>query len=657
MTQIPFFSYDLAFDRNLGWLTEWEQLALRARRVAIAGMGGVGGAHLLTLARFGIGAFTIADFDGFELANFNRQAGATVATLGRPKIEVLEEMARAINPELHIRRFDRGVSLTEVDDFLDGADLFVDGLDFFEIPVRERVFARAAERGIPALTAAPLGMGAGFLAFLPGGMSFERYFRFSGQPEPERFLRFLLGLAPRGLHRRYLVDMTRVDLGERRGPSTIAACQLCAGVTAVAAVKVLLRRGGVEPAPTYYQYDAYRNRLATGKLRFGNAGPLQRLKLALARRIVARGHPAPAYATEPAGAARDPLAEILNLGRWAPSGDNAQPWRFRKVDQDTVDLRFGAGTVENVYEYRSGEPSWLSAGMLIETLSVAASGWDRRLAWQRTAGGAVRAQFSVVPGLPLDPLFPFLTLRSVDRRPYKLRMLSEREKAALAGCLDEDLAITWHEGLAAKARVARLNARATGIRLRIPETLPVHQRVIDWHQPLSPDGIPAAAIGLPRPAMSLMRWGMQDWHRTQVLNRAGAPLIGQIGLDYLPGIASGAFFFVRRLHTPDVVEAADLLRIGRSLQRLWLTATRLGLVVQPTMATIAFAWYGESGERFSDAKSQLRAAGRLAAAFRDEFGTSAREAVFLGRIGEPRPRLATSRSTRLPLHRLMEDQA
>ena len=55
------FAYDLAFDRNIGWLTDWEQLALRQKHVAIAGMGGVGGGHLLTLVRLGIGRFTIAD--------------------------------------------------------------------------------------------------------------------------------------------------------------------------------------------------------------------------------------------------------------------------------------------------------------------------------------------------------------------------------------------------------------------------------------------------------------------------------------------------------------------------------------------------------------------------------------------------------------------
>src|SRR5215469_13347332 len=100
------FSFLAAFDRNIGWLTEWEQQALRSKRVAIAGMGGVGGFHLTTLARFGIGAFSIADMDRFDLVNFNRQIGATMATIGRPKAEVLEEMALAINPELRMRRFD-----------------------------------------------------------------------------------------------------------------------------------------------------------------------------------------------------------------------------------------------------------------------------------------------------------------------------------------------------------------------------------------------------------------------------------------------------------------------------------------------------------------------------------------------------------------------
>ena len=85
----PAFRYDEAFSRNLGWVTADEQHVLRRKRVAIAGLGGVGGSHTVTLSRLGIGGFHLADFDAFELSNFNRQAGATVAHLGRPKVDVL----------------------------------------------------------------------------------------------------------------------------------------------------------------------------------------------------------------------------------------------------------------------------------------------------------------------------------------------------------------------------------------------------------------------------------------------------------------------------------------------------------------------------------------------------------------------------------------
>ena len=52
------FDYGQAFSRNIGWVTEAEQEKLRNSRVAIGGMGGVGGVHLLTLARLGISRFT-----------------------------------------------------------------------------------------------------------------------------------------------------------------------------------------------------------------------------------------------------------------------------------------------------------------------------------------------------------------------------------------------------------------------------------------------------------------------------------------------------------------------------------------------------------------------------------------------------------------------
>ena len=278
------FRYDEAFARNIGWVTEAEQAALRGKRIAIAGVGGVGGVHLLSLARLGIGAFHVAEMDTFDLVNFNRQAGAMMSTLGRPKVDVMVEMARQINPELDIKVFGEGVNAGNLDAFLDGVDLYVDGLDFFAFQARRDTFNACHAKGVPAVTAAPLGMGTAVLSFLPGKMSFEEYFRLDGCDEDEMAVRFLLGLSPAMLQRGYLADPSRVDFAARRGPSTIAACQLCAVVTATEALKILLGRGEVLCAPWGFQFDAYRNRYIKTWRPWGNRNPVQQIGLFVARR-------------------------------------------------------------------------------------------------------------------------------------------------------------------------------------------------------------------------------------------------------------------------------------------------------------------------------------------------------------------------------------
>lgn len=282
------FSYHQAFSRNIGWTTLKEQETLRHKRIAIAGMGGVGGIHLLTLARLGIGAFHIADFDVFDIVNFNRQVGATISSVGKPKVTVLADMAKDINPELDIKIFPEGVSKNNLSEFFTSVDLYVDGLDFFAFSARQATFAACAELGIPAITAAPLGMGAAWLNFLPGKMTFEEYFLWGDLPDEEKALRFLLGLAPTGLHAPYLVDPSTINLAERRGPSTIMGCQLCAGVAATEALKILLNRSKVLAAPHGLHFDAYRNKLVHTWRPWGNKHPLQRLTLMLARKQMAR---------------------------------------------------------------------------------------------------------------------------------------------------------------------------------------------------------------------------------------------------------------------------------------------------------------------------------------------------------------------------------
>jgi molybdopterin/thiamine biosynthesis adenylyltransferase len=283
MNEQPPFDYRLAFSRNIGWVTASEQEILRQCRVAIAGLGGVGGYHAVALARLGVGRFVLAEMDRFELQNFNRQTGATVATLATPKLDVVAGMIRDINPTAEIELFPDGVSVESLPAFLRGADVYLDGLDYFAFAARRATFAACAALGVPAVTAAPLGMGAALLTFLPGGMTFEEYFRMEGLPEAEQALHFLMGLSPAMLQRRYLVDPSSVRLDEGKGPSTVMACHLCAGLAVTEALKILLRRGKVLSAPWALQFDAYRGKLVRTWRPWGNRNPIQRIAIALAR--------------------------------------------------------------------------------------------------------------------------------------------------------------------------------------------------------------------------------------------------------------------------------------------------------------------------------------------------------------------------------------
>jgi len=283
------FDYTAAFSRNIGWLTEAEQEFLRHRRIAIAGMGGVGGGHLLTLTRLGIGKFKLADFDTFGIENFNRQAGATLTSIGQPKVEVLAQQALNINPDLELDIFSEGVTEENIGDFLKDVDLYLDGLDFFAVKIRRLVFAACAKLAIPAVTAAPLGMSAAVINFLPSKMTFEEYFRMENLSENEQLIRFFVGLAPARLQQSYLVDPTTIDLLARKGPSTIMGCEMCSGIAASQVLKILLKRGNVFAAPHALQYDAYLNRMAHTWRPFGNRNPLQQLSFAVARRKLLSG--------------------------------------------------------------------------------------------------------------------------------------------------------------------------------------------------------------------------------------------------------------------------------------------------------------------------------------------------------------------------------
>ncbi|MEW5949146.1 MAG: ThiF family adenylyltransferase [Thermodesulfobacteriota bacterium] len=272
------WSYNEAFCRNIGLISPEEQQKIKKARIAIAGVGGVGGHYLLTLARTGFERFNIADFDHFETANFNRQVGATIETIGMHKAEAMKKMALAINPEADIKIFDQGINKDNIPEFLKDADVVVDGIDFFNIETRRLLFKEAGARGIYAITSGPMGFSATLHVFTPQGMGFDEYFDLNDNlSEIDKLIAFGLGLAPRATHLKY-IKSSSIDLTKQTGPSLGLACQLCSALVATEVINMILKKRKIRAAPYYFQFDPYLQVYKQGYLFRGNKNPIQRLK-------------------------------------------------------------------------------------------------------------------------------------------------------------------------------------------------------------------------------------------------------------------------------------------------------------------------------------------------------------------------------------------
>lgn len=280
--------YEEAFSRNIGLISEQEQQRLKKALIAIPGAGGVGGIHLLTLARMGIGRFRLADSDSYETVNINRQYGANTATFGKNKAEVMAEMIKTINPDAEVGVFKEGITPQNIDSFLDGADIGLDGLDYFAPDARRLFFNTACKKGLPVITAAPLGFGCVVIVFTPESMSFDDYFGMNDHmSKKEKILAFTVGISPKPLHLRYM-DTSKIDFKAGRGPALASSCALCAAMAATATISLLLQRGGIKPAPYYTHYDPYLGIYRQSRILWGAKNPLQRLKLFILHRKFGR---------------------------------------------------------------------------------------------------------------------------------------------------------------------------------------------------------------------------------------------------------------------------------------------------------------------------------------------------------------------------------
>lgn len=350
------------------------------------------------------------------------------------------------------------------------------------------------------------------------------------------------------------------------------------------------------------------------------------------------------------------IERLLERARWAPSGDNTQPWRFEILGEHHL-LVHGFDTRDHVVYDLDGRPSQLAIGALLETIAIAASveGFACRVERRPDTPEThllIDVRLERDDRLPADVLAPFIEKRVVQRRAMSTRRLSDEQKQALAASLPVGFSVLWFERLSERYKMARLMFDNAKIRLNIPEAYEVHKAVIEWNARFSEDRIPSRAVGVDLLTEQLMRWAMKSWRRVELLNRwMFGDLVPRLQMDMVPGLFCGAHL---ALLAPQALETVDdYLAAGRALQRFWLAATRLGLLIQPEMTPVIFSRYATKGVVFSTLSDYVVAAHRLGARLSQQLRDSGSDRLyFLGRIGDGF--LPHARSVRRPLTELLD---
>jgi nitroreductase len=347
--------------------------------------------------------------------------------------------------------------------------------------------------------------------------------------------------------------------------------------------------------------------------------------------------------------------DILELARWAPSGDNSQPWRFVLNAPDRFDV-FGFDTRTHCVYDLDGWASELSHGMLLETIAQAARVHGYAAAIELPTDASARPlRYRVVlertEGLPDNAMLAAIAERTVQRRAMRARPLTSDEKAQLESAASP-LAILWFETLMERARIAALCARNARIRMTIPEAYAVHRSVIAWRATTSEDRMPDASLGAGPVTLGLMRHAMASFERLDRMNRWTGTLFARLALDFVPGVRCSAQLALISDREPSHLH--HRIAAGRAVQRLWLAATKLDLQMQPQYTPLVFARYGREGRRFTRMDRAQTEAATIADDLRRILGRADAKAIWLARIGPTRP--VGGRSLRLPLSSLIVDK-
>ncbi len=350
-----------------------------------------------------------------------------------------------------------------------------------------------------------------------------------------------------------------------------------------------------------------------------------------------------------------PIYKILDIARWAPSGDNSQPWRFRIMADDVAQVYIYLNPLLAFNRDHLG--TYLAAGMLLASIRMAASSFGGHIDIQKSEQSdseklVYDIRFISQSVMPHE-LAPFITSRSVCRRAYTTRPVGQSIKKSLQKAVGDNYEIIWYE----KARKWQfIPALFVNAKLRIfsADIFNEYCRAIDWENEYSETKMPSTTLGLSRMTRFVARFFMRSWVRFNFFNRY---LLGYflpvMEMDVVPGVMCGAHCVIKARSRPGTID--EYVSAGEAVQRFWLTATQQGLLHQPHMTPLIFSQYALEADMSSERADIRHLLEKLKSLMLDILGgpEELNRTVWAGRIGYGTP--GRSRSGRRSLYELLEN--
>jgi molybdopterin/thiamine biosynthesis adenylyltransferase len=557
-------------DRNRNQITSEEQARLGSLRIGVVGLSA---GHVIahTLAAQGMcGELRLADFDRMALSNLNR-VPATVLDVGLNKAEVAARRIAELDPYLVARVLDVGLTVDNVDEFLDGLDVVVEECDSLDMKARVREGARArrtpvlmatSDRGLLDVERFDLEPERPILHGLVGDLDFARLHGMSSREKVPYMQRFLEAeqWSPRGLASAVEIDHTLSTWPQVSGDVVL-------GATAIA--EAVRRIGLGEDLPS-------------GRTRIDVGSALDRLD---EPQMAADRPPPPAEYSDPALPGVSGLITAAAIR--APSASNAQPWHV-EAGPDAITIRLAPEHTSTPDIGLRASAVALGAALFNAKVAAAAQLVLGPVSLLNDVGGApLQATLHLSDGgdPELAALYEPMLARETNRRlgmsrPIPaptielLRTITEREGARL------DL-VTERDDI---ARLATILAAADRTRYLTPR---LHAELVSelrWPGDPSPDtGIDVRSLELDPGDLALI----DILKRPDVMAHlaqwnAGTVLGGDTRLRVM---ASSAIAVV----SVSGSTLTDFGRGGSAAEAVWIAAQQQGLIVQPITPVFLYA--------------------------------------------------------------------